>query len=116
MAMITESINANFESIKFKMYEILKNGEVRNICEATLNGVPYRNLSKGEKLKAALDFVKTMQKVSGVMFPLMIDDAESYTSNSLIEVPNQKIQFKVEEGQSLKIEVEPKILERRMTA
>lgn len=116
MEMITDAINGNFEHVKFKMFETLKNGEVRNICEATMNGVPYGNLSKGEKLKAALDVVKTFQNASGVMFPLIIDDAESYTSNSLIEVPNQKILFKAVEGQSLKIEVEPKIMERRLSA
>ena len=116
MAMITDAINANFEHIKFQMFETLKNGEIRNICEATLNGVPYGNLSKGEKLKAALDFVNAIQKIIGVMFPILIDDAESYTSNSLIEVPNQKIVFKVSEGQALHIEVEPKILERRLSA
>lgn len=116
MEMITDAINGNFEHVKFKMFETLKNGEVRNICEATMNGVPYDNLSKGEKLKAALDIVKTFQEVSGVMFPLIIDDAESYTSNSLIEVPNQQILFKAVEGQELNIDVEPKIMERRLTA
>lgn len=116
MEMITDAINGNFDHVKFKMFETLKNGEVRNICEATMNGVPYGNLSKGEKLKAALDIVKTFQEVSGVMFPLIIDDAESYTSNSLIEVPNQKILFKAVEGQELNITVEPKIMERSYVA
>ena len=103
MELITESINANFEHIKFQMFETLKNGEIRSICEATLNGVSYDKLSKGEKLKAALDFLNALQKKFGVMMPLLIDDAESYTSNSLIEVENQKILFKVVEGQDLLI-------------
>ena len=107
MELVTESINRQFEHVKFKMYETLKNGSVRNICEATLNGVPYSNLSKGEKLKAALDVLNTMQKYYGVMFPVMIDDAESYTTNSLIEVENQKFLFKVVEGSELQIKVEP---------
>ena len=114
MEMITDAINSRFQYVKFKMFETLKSGEVRNICEATLNGVPYSQLSKGEKLKAALDILQTFQSHYGVMLPLIIDDAESYTSNSLIEIPNQKILFKVVEGQELKIEVQP--MERRLSA
>ena len=99
MELVTESINSQFKVLQFRMFEKLKSGEVQNICEATLNGVPYNQLSKGEKLKVALDLLNTFQNRFGVMFPLIIDDAESYTSNSLIEIPNQKIILKAVEGQ-----------------
>ena len=99
MELVTESINSQFKVLQFRMFEKLKSGEVQNICEATLNGVPYTQLSKGEKFKVALDLLNTFQNHFGVMFPLIIDDAESYTSNSLIEIPNQKIILKAVEGQ-----------------
>ena len=99
MELITDAINSHFQFVQFKMFDTLKNGEIKNICEATLNGVPYSQLSKGEKFKVALDLLNTFQNHFGVMFPLIIDDAESYTSNSLIEIPNQKIILKAVEGQ-----------------
>ena len=91
MQILTDSINSHFQFVKFKMFETLKNGEVQNVCEATLDGVSYNQLSKGEKFKVALDLLKTFQNHFGVMFPLVIDDAESYTSNSLITLENQLI-------------------------
>lgn len=116
MEMVTDAINSKFQFVKFKMFETQKNGEVKNICEVTLNDVPYSKLSKGEKFKAALDVLQTFQNYYGVMLPLIIDDAESYTSNSLIDIPNQKILFKVVEGRQLQIEVKAAMLERRLSA
>lgn len=118
MDFVTDTINGNFALVKFKMFDVLKNGTVRNTCEATLNNVPYGRLSKGEKLKAALDILQTFQNYYGVELPLIIDDAESYTQNSLIDIPNQKILLKVAEGQELKIESEVAEIvdERRLTA
>ena len=103
--LVTDDINSKFQYVKFKMFETLKSGEVKSTCIATLNGVPCDNLSKGEKLKAALDVHNIFQRHYGVMLPLIIDDAESYTSNSLIEVENQQILLKAVEGQAeLKID------------
>ena len=103
MNLITDKINEKFQFVKFKMFEDLKSGDVKTTCTATLDGVPYENLSKGEKLKAALDVLNAFQNYYRVMLPLIIDDAESYTSNSLVEVANQKIMLKAVEGAELKI-------------
>lgn len=98
MDLVTDAINSHFQFVKFQMFETLKNGEVKNTCTATLNGVAYENLSKGEKFKVALDVLNAFQNYYGVMLPLIIDDAESYTSNSLIEIANQQILLKAVEG------------------
>lgn len=115
MNLVTDSINEHFQFVKFKMFETLKNGEVKNICEATLHGVPYNQLSKGEKFKVALDLLNTLQNFYGVMFPLIIDDAESYTSNSLIEIPNQQIILRAVEGQA-ELQISGGDIERRSVA
>ena len=75
-------------------------------------------MSKGEKFKAALDALQTFQNYYGVELPLIIDDAESYTKNNLLTIPNQKIILKVVEGQDLKIEtqISEAVEERRRTA
>ena len=104
MDLVTSEINSNFEYVGFKMFETLKSGEVKQVCDATLNGVSYDNLSKGEKLFASLDILNAFQNCYGVMLPLIIDDAESYTSNTLGNVPNQKILFKVVEGANLEVD------------
>ena len=90
-----ESINERFGHVRFKLYKLLANGEPKEDCTAMIDGVPFQNLSKGEKLKAALDILRTFQIEFKVEMPLFLDDAESYTSNSFVELPNQLFLFKV---------------------
>ena len=83
--LIEDTINAQFEFVKFKMFETLINGSVKEICEPMIDGVPYNSgLNRGAKFKAALDILRTLQKFFGVELPIFIDDAESYTSNSFV--------------------------------
>ena len=107
---LTEAaINSKFKFVMWKMFEPYKAADgVRECCEPMINGVPYSgNLSKGEKLKAALDILGALQRFYGVEFPIFIDDAESYTSNSFVDLPNQTIRLKAAEGvKKLKIDVE----------
>lgn len=98
-------VNAQFKFVKFKLFKVLANGELKEDCTAMLDGVPFQALSKGEKLKAALDILRTLQKVFQIEAPLFLDDAESYTSNSFIKIPNQLFLFKVTDA-DLKISVE----------
>lgn len=101
-----QKIAANFEHVRFKLFNyVITTGELKPTCEAMLNGVPYSALSKGEKLKAALDIWRTLQKKFGVEMPLMIDDAESYTRNSFVDVANQLWLFKVSDAPRLVIEI-----------
>ena len=97
-------VNQQFEFVTFKLFKLLANGELRETCEAMINGVPYSALSKGEKFKAALDIFRSLQEKFQLEMPLFLDDAESYTSNSFVEIPNQLFLFKVTED-DLKISV-----------
>lgn len=101
---ITTQINSNFEFVSFKLFDVaITTGEVKPTCEVTLHGVPFASLSKGEKLKAALDVFRTLQRHHGVNLPLFIDDAESYTANSFVDLPNQLWLFKVTDEEQLNI-------------
>ena len=107
--MIEDTVNSKFEFVKFKMFETLINGTVKEICEPMIDGVPYDDgLNRGARFKAALDILRTLQKFYSIELPIFIDDAESYTSNSFVELPNQIFLLKVSEGK-LKIDVEEKI-------
>ena len=94
-----EQINGHFEHVRFKLFDRLIDGTPREVCEAMIDGIPYSALSKGEKLKAALDIWRAIQRQYGADLPLIIDDAESYTANSLLEVANQKILLRVAESE-----------------
>ena len=90
------------------MFEVCINGSVKEICEPMIEGVPYScGLNRGAKLKASLDILGTLQNFYSAELPIFIDDAESYTSNSLVELPNQLFMMKAtEDEENLKIEID----------
>lgn len=108
VASLEDKINSNFGSVQFKLFNIAATtGEFIPTCEAFMHDVPYSALSKGEKLKCALEVFKVIQAHYGVEMPLIIDDAESYTMNSFVDLPNQKWLFKVAET-PLEIKIDKK--------
>lgn len=106
--LIEDAINSQFGIVKFKMFDEFKTVEgVKETCEPMIDGVPFNSLSKGERLKASLDILRTFQKFYDVELPVFIDDAESYTSNSLVDLPNQIIRLKATEGvKKLNVDIE----------
>ncbi len=105
---VEDSINEKFSIVKWKLFDVvMTTGEIKECCEAMIDGVPYSTLNKGGKLTAALDILKTLQEFYKVEMPLFIDDCESYTSNSFIEIPNQIFKLTVSEGvKKLTVKVE----------
>ena len=94
--LVEDSINSRFKFVRFKLFDYtISTGEIKPTCEATLHGVPFSSLSRGEQLKAALDIFQTLQATFDVHLPIMLDDAESYTNNSLVDIDNQIFAFKV---------------------
>ncbi len=97
--LLESSINDQFKFVSFKLFNlVITTGELKPTCEPLLNGVPYLALSSGEKLKCALDILNTLQTLYNVQMPLFIDNAEAYTMNSFVELPNQKFLFRVDES------------------
>lgn len=89
--LLTSAINGKFQFVRFKLFEEYKSQEgLRECCEPLMAGVPYESLSNGEKFKAATDIMRTLQKHYQVQAPIWIDDAEGYTSNSLIKIGGQQ--------------------------
>ena len=97
--LIEQNINSKFNFVKFKMFKENLNGSIEECCEALIDNVPYNEgLNRGAKMKASLDIISTLSEYYGVRLPLFIDDAESYTSNSIIEIDNQVIRLVAVEG------------------
>ena len=111
---LEDKINAKFEFVKWKLFETQMNGEIKECCEPMIDGVPYKSLNKGGKFKTEADILKTLQEFYQVELPLFIDDAESYTSNSFVELPNQIFKLTVAEGvKELQITIEEKAVESK---
>ena len=91
---IEGQVNAAFRLVKWKLFDVQKNGGIKNCCEATVNGVPYgTNLNRAAKLNAGLDIISALSKASGVQLPVWVDNAESVTD--LLPVDTQVIRLAV---------------------
>ena len=116
MKLLEESVNQHFQFVQFQMFQPFKVAEgVKECCEPFMGDVPYAALSKGEQLKVSLDIFNALQKAYGVELPVFIDDAESYTSNSFVDLPNQIILLKAIEGVQ-QLQIDTKNFEEAKTA
>lgn len=108
---ISDSINAMFDGISFKLFDIQLNGGVKEVCECTVNGVPYGSLNNGHRIIAGLQIIKALQKLYGAYLPIFIDNAESVNDFNLPDMDCQLIKLKVSDDEDLRIEIEKEIEE-----
>lgn len=101
---LEESINNHFELVKFKLFNIQKNGGLDEVCEATFNGVDYSaGMSTGERGRCDLDIVSGLSKGLNISMPVFLDNAESITlpisfDGQLIQLFAKDEEFRVEVG------------------
>lgn len=101
---LEESINSKFELVKFKLFNILKNGGLEEVCEATYNGIEYgTSLNTGARINCDLDIINTLSKEFGLSVPVFVDNTESV--NDLHPIDSQMIELRVTKNKNLKVEV-----------
>ena len=103
---ISGSINSMFDGVDFKLFDIQLNGGVKEVCECTVNGVPYGSLNNGHRIVAGLQIIKALQNMYGVYLPIFIDNAESLNDFNIPDMNCQLIKLKVADNKDLRIEVE----------
>ena len=103
ITLLESTINEHFEVVNFKLFETQKNGGLKEVCYATVNGVPFSDLNSAMKINAGLDIIKTLMKFYDVQAPVFIDNKE--TINNLIEIDTQLISLIVSADKKLKVEV-----------
>ncbi|USK46316.1 AAA family ATPase [Cytobacillus oceanisediminis] len=97
-----EKVQALFETLSIKLFEDLKNGEIKASFEIEMDGKGYRKLSLSEGIRAGLELREVLSNQSEVIAPVFIDNAESITSFK--QPTGQLITSRVVAGQELKIE------------
>lgn len=64
-----------------KLFDVVKTtGEVKNVFKFTYDGKDYRWLSASEKVKAGLEVSALLQRLTGLVYPTYIDNAEGITT------------------------------------
>lgn len=104
VAALEESINSKFGLVRWKLFNILKNGGLEEVCEATYNGIEYgTSLNTGARINCDLDIVNTLGKEFGIQIPVFVDNTESVTK--IHEVEAQTVDLRVDTTKKLKVEV-----------
>jgi len=100
VTMLEGKINKLFQLVNFKLFEVQKNGEINEICEALVDGVPYStDLNNAAKINAGLDIINTLSTRYQVIAPIFVDNAESV--NQLIDTDAQQISLVVSDDKQL---------------
>ena len=101
---LEDQINSLFSIVKFKLFDVQKNGDLADTAEATVDGVPYStDLNTGAKINAGLDILNVLSEHYGTIAPIFIDNAE--TVNKIMPTEAQQIRLVVTEDKKMKVEV-----------
>jgi len=104
VGMLTDRVNAAFETVRWKLFETQVNGGLVEICEATVDGVEYRDLNTAAQINAELDCVDAFARRHGFAPPVFVDRAESVTR--LRPTAGQQVRLVVSEAdKSLRVVV-----------
>ena len=103
---ISDSINAMFDGVNWKLFSEQINGGVKEVCEVTYNGVPFQSLNSGHRIVAGLKIIKALQELYNVYPCVFVDNAESVNDFNLPDMDCQLIKLKVSDDTDLRIEME----------
>ena len=95
--MLEDVINSRFKLARFKMFNVMLNGNVEECCETTYKGVPYRSMNNAARINIGLDIINTLTSYFKVNAPVFIDNAEAVTD--FISVNSQTIKLIVDESE-----------------
>lgn len=95
--MLEDVINSRFKLARFKMFNVILNGNVEECCETTYKGVPYRSMNNAARINVGLDIINALTSYFKVNAPVFIDNAEAVTE--FIPVNSQTIKLIVDESE-----------------
>lgn len=106
---LSEEINSHFGLVKWKLWELSKGGEYKNVCVPMVNGKSILSTmsNKGNRILGRIDICRSLQNINGFICPIWLDDAESldvYNRRKLSETVGVQLILLIVNG-SEKLEV-----------
>lgn len=79
---LSDSINSHFSLVKWKLFELNKSGGYKSVCIPTVDGKSILTTmsNKGNRILGKVDICNSIQKISGMSVPIILDDSESLDS------------------------------------
>lgn len=106
---LSDSINSHFSLVKWKLFELNKSGGYKSVCIPTVNGKSILTTmsNKGNRILGRVDICNSIQKISGISVPIILDDSESLDSTNQKKVAemvdSQLIMLIVNDSENLEI-------------
>lgn len=106
---LSDSINSHFSLVKWKLFELNKSGGYKSVCIPTVDGKSILTTmsNKGNRILGRGDICNSIQKISGMSVPIILDDSESLDSNNQKKVAemvdSQLIMLIVNDSEKLEI-------------
>lgn len=106
---LTEAVNSHFGLVKWQLFEYAKNGNYKSCCIPTVDGKSILTTmsNKGNRILGRVDICNSIQKISGISVPIILDDSESLDEQNQKKVAemvdSQLIMLNVSDSEKLKI-------------
>lgn len=106
---LSDSINSHFSLVKWKLFELNKSGGYKSVCIPTVNGKSILTTmsNKGNRILGRVAICNSIQKISGMSVPIILDDSESLDSTNQKKVADmvdsQLIMLIVNDSENLEI-------------
>lgn len=91
---LTEQVNSHFDLVNFKLFETLKNGDVKDCCIPTIDGKVFgQSANTALTMIGQLDIIDGLSKFYGQQYPIFVDGAEQFDTQNLntILIDNQTV-------------------------
>lgn len=81
---LTEAVNSHFGLVKWQLFEYAKNGNYKSCCIPTVDGKSILTTmsNKGNRILGRVDICNSIQKISGISVPIILDDSESLSTDN----------------------------------
>lgn len=106
---LTEAVNSHFGLVKWQLFEYAKNGNYKSCCIPTVDGKSILTTmsNKGNRILGRVDICNSIQKISGISVPIVLDDSESLSTDNQKKVAemvdSQLIMLIVNDSEKLEI-------------
>lgn len=106
---LSDSINSHFSLVKWKLFELNKSGGYKSVCIPTVDGKSILTTmsNKGNRILGRVDICNSIQKISDISVPIILDDSESLSTDNQKKVAemvdSQLIMLIVNDSEKLEI-------------
>lgn len=106
---LTEAVNSHFGLAKWQLFTYTKSGGYKSCCIPTVDGKSILTTmsNKGNRILGRVDICSSIQKISGISVPIVLDDSESLSTDNQKKVSemvdSQLIMLIVNDSEKLEI-------------